>query len=510
MASLRTCEYTPADRKPVDLVLVIDKSGSMQGEKMRLTKETAMLVAKELGASDRLSIISYDTNVVCSMPLSQMDAAGKTLASEAIDSIRPGSTTNLSGGLMRGLEELSNVSRPAETTSVLLLTDGLANCGIRDTKSIVSCLESILAARTTPCTVFTFGYGLDHDAAMLRAISDAGGGQYYDMEDGDAVASSFADCLGGLLSVVCENVRLRLECDGARITSVLSPGYQISSEAGALQVEVGDLYSEEFKDIVFEIALPAGDAAATVKVTLSYLDVVRTELVAADEVQTTLDRAEVASSELDVAVIDQINRIETVATIKQANDLAHTGRFSEGVALLDAAMTRLSLSPAKGSILTATLTADLAECRAGMQDAHVFRTTGSKDCHSMMQSHSKQRSNRVMKKRRASTTPPPGTGDAPLPPDSPYDTPSKRSIRVRWSPAAAATSAPSILQHIPADSRSSRESWLMLPPPTPTPQSQTSTTGAGLAQPSPVTMDEFVVVDVAEATPPDGAAARRQ
>jgi len=465
----------------------------MAGEKMRLTKETAKLVTKELGATDRLSIISYDTEVVCSMPLSQMNATGKKLANEAIASIRPGSSTNLSGGLMRGLEELNDVPQPAETTSVLLLTDGLANCGIRDTQSIVSCLKSVLAARSNPCTVFTFGYGINHDAEMLRSISDSGGGQYYDMEDGDAVASSFADCLGGLLSVVSQNVRLQLTCDGADVARVLSPGYQVSSVEGgsALIIELGDLYSEEFKDILFELALPAGSEAITIKANLSYLDVVRTVLVAAYQVQTIVDRADKASDTPNIEVIEQINRIETVATIKQANDLARAGRYSEGAGLLEEAMKRLqTLSVAKDSMLIATLTADLAECKSGMQNAAIYHTSGSKDCHSMMQSHSKQRSNRVMKKRRAGK---PAVNNTPGCTDSPYDTMTKRNIRARWSPASAA----SIVQTSSAGDSKQRSAPMMPPP-------QVDSVEA--SQPSPATTEDFVMVSMSEATPPDYAA----
>jgi Mg-chelatase subunit ChlD len=183
MASLRACAHTPVDRKPIDLVLVIDKSGSMgMGGKLELTKETAEMVARELSGRDRLSIITYDTDVACIMPLLKMDVVGKVSATQAIASIRPGTCTNLSGGLLRGLEELApdKVSEPADTTSVFLMTDGLANAGIVDQAGIVRCVEGVLSSRGTavpPCTVFTFGYGADHNAEMLRAISDAGSGQ---------------------------------------------------------------------------------------------------------------------------------------------------------------------------------------------------------------------------------------------------------------------------------------------------------------------------------------------
>ena len=444
LASLRATDAIPPERTPLDLVLVIDKSGSMAGSKMQLTKETANLVAKELSAIDRLSIITYDSHVECAMPLSKMDAHGKSVAAEAISSIRPGSTTNLSGGLMRGLEEVHAPENPAETTSVLLMTDGLANNGICDTKALTACIESILAARSTPCTIFTFGYGADHNAEMLRSISDCGGGQYYHMENGDAVASSFADCIGGLLSVVAQNVRLHLHASPSTSVKVLSQGYKTSTDAatGTVEINLGDIYSEENKDILFEVELPAGDGTTNVTASLSYLDVLRTELVASQHAHITLVRANETSVEADIQVVEQANRVETVIAIKRANELAFTGHCPEGRQVLEETMQRLKLSPgAKDSSLTTKLIADLAECQGGMQDRSF---TGSEWCRQqcVMQSHSRQRQSHCTPSRALAE------GKEAWSSDSPYDTKSKRSMRSKWTPSAASpsVSAPLVAQ----------------------------------------------------------------
>jgi len=261
MVSLRACEHTPTQRKPVDLVLVLDKSASMAGEKLALIQQTAELVVRECSGTirDRLSIITYDTEVECLMPLAAMDASGKERARESIRSIRAGSSTNLSGGLLRGLEEVANLQQPADNTSVFLMTDGHANAGIMDSQSLVRCVEGILAARATPCTIFTFGMGTDHNAGMLRAISDAGQGQYYAMEGRDAVPTSFADALGGLMSIVGQNLRLRVGAGGgARIIAPLGKGYRATNRSdGSWELALGDLYSEESRDLLFEVQLPS-------------------------------------------------------------------------------------------------------------------------------------------------------------------------------------------------------------------------------------------------------------
>ena len=417
MASLRACEHTPADRKPIDLVLVIDKSGSMSGEKMELTKETAELVAKELGASDRLSIVTYDTGVYCPMPLAAMDKKGKAMAAETIGEIRPGSATNLSGGLLRGIEELSKAATGAETASVLLLTDGLANNGIRDTDGIVRCLEGVMGAMARPATVFTFGYGEDHDASMLRAIADAGGGVYYFMEDGDSVATSFADCLGGLLSVVGQNVRLALSASGgATVLGALGKAYQATGEGtGTLELAIGDVYSEETKDILFEVSLPAAAGAeVTVTASLAYMDIVKAELVTSAIASAVVARAD-ADGAPNMAVEEQVNRVEAAEVLKAAGARARRGSFSGGCELLSAMEAKFEASPAAATPMNQQLIADLRECRSGMADRDSYRRQGSYAVESMEQCHSKQRSN-----KSASS------------PHFSYETKSKSAMKTRW------------------------------------------------------------------------------
>ena len=114
---------------------------------------------------------------------------------------------------MAGVEELKK-GAPGdsnEVKSLMLLTDGLANHGITDSAAIVKMLQSALdSPGMEQASVFTFGYGADHNQDMLRAISDAGRGVYYFVDEIDDVPTAFADCLGGLLSVVGQNIKLRI------------------------------------------------------------------------------------------------------------------------------------------------------------------------------------------------------------------------------------------------------------------------------------------------------------
>ncbi|EQC26458.1 hypothetical protein SDRG_15703 [Saprolegnia diclina VS20] len=142
------CEES--DRKPIDLVVVLDRSGSMSGSKLDLCKQTLDFLAHELSPHDRVSLVTYDTYVTTNLRLTKMTPAGKALLASKVQGVHAGSCTNLSGGLLAGLEEVQSSSRPDSgepnpVQSVLLLTDGLANAGISSRSGLVELLEGVLS-----------------------------------------------------------------------------------------------------------------------------------------------------------------------------------------------------------------------------------------------------------------------------------------------------------------------------------------------------------------------------
>jgi Mg-chelatase subunit ChlD len=295
-ATLKACSLSEKEeRKPIDLTVVLDRSGSMGGEKLDLCLATIEFLTEQLGAKDRLGLVTFDTNVRTDWSLIKMDKPGKAYVNDAVKNIRAGSTTNLSGGLMAGVEELKK-GAPGdsnEVKSLMLLTDGLANHGITDSAAIVKMLQSALdSPGMEQASVFTFGYGADHNQDMLRAISDAGRGVYYFVDEIDDVPTAFADCLGGLLSVVGQNIKLRIGVPAPAansaeaqptITKIHTKRPVTEVVKGQLyEVSVGDMFAEEERDVLVEMSLPSLEtpipAGSTAEVVLQcnarYVDVI--------------------------------------------------------------------------------------------------------------------------------------------------------------------------------------------------------------------------------------------
>ena len=148
MAELEAPFFRSENRAPVDLIWyvnqvsrhhnywhrkivfflrsVIDQSGSMAGDKIKLTKETVSFIVRNLEKKDRLGIVSYDSNVHKILPLTQMNEKGKMLAQTKLKTIQVNSATNLAGGLLEGVKQMRDRGEQRnEVAAVMMFTDGL-------------------------------------------------------------------------------------------------------------------------------------------------------------------------------------------------------------------------------------------------------------------------------------------------------------------------------------------------------------------------------------------------
>lgn len=268
------------DRTPLNLSLVLDRSGSMWGEKLHAAREAAVQLVRRLAPEDVVSVIAYDEDVqVVAPPATGEDQEDLV---RRIREIGPGGSTNLSGGWLRGMELVRLCQRTEGVNRVILLTDGLANVGVTEPSRLVE-LAANGAGGGISTTTIGFGQGYDED--LLRAMADAGRGGTWYVEKADQAAGIFDEELQGLLSLAAQNVQVFIHPDRHADAAKVLHEYPESVEGDVLSLQVGDLYAREPRKVLMEFLIPpeVPDLAWVATVT------VRAHVLAADggvELQT--------------------------------------------------------------------------------------------------------------------------------------------------------------------------------------------------------------------------------
>ncbi|HEU5183630.1 MAG TPA: VWA domain-containing protein, partial [Gemmatimonadaceae bacterium] len=155
-------------RSPINVSLVLDRSGSMGGEKLRLAKQATENALRLLGPADRFSLVTYDNVVEVVAPATLATPEAIRQALELLARVDARGSTDLCGGWMRGCEQIALHQIEEGTNRCLLLTDGLANHGVTGHDELVR-IAGDLAGRGVQTT--TFGVGADFDERLLRDMA---------------------------------------------------------------------------------------------------------------------------------------------------------------------------------------------------------------------------------------------------------------------------------------------------------------------------------------------------
>lgn len=258
--------------RPLNLALVIDKSGSMNDEdKMAWVKDALTTLVDKLRPSDTLSIVTYDTTASVVLPATCADR--KPWIKEVIRGITPGGWTNLHGGLMLGFRECQKHCRRHATNRVILLSDGIANRGVTDPERI---LRDALRFGDRGIDLSTIGVGLQFNRPLLERLAKGGRGLFHFVADARDIHKVFVDEVQSLMSPVARSPRLEVRLpDGLAVERVY--GYDARRRRGGLVIELEDINHGTTQVALLKVRL-AGEPVGRrlpVRVKLTYFDVDR-------------------------------------------------------------------------------------------------------------------------------------------------------------------------------------------------------------------------------------------
>ncbi|KAL0480462.1 inter-alpha-trypsin inhibitor heavy chain H3 [Acrasis kona] len=385
------------ERTPIDVTCVIDRSGSMAGDKMNLVKDTLTFMIDQLTDHDNLALIIFDDVIDTVLEFTKMTQENRTKAKDIVKKIRDRNSTNISDALYKALEVCKNRVAPNDVGSILLFTDGQANAGLTSSDQIVAGMDSLMTMNK-PVSVFTFGFGSDHDANMLRSVAEAGNGLYYYVQKTDEIAQAFSDCLGGLLSVTAQNIKLRIDpLEGVNIKAIHSSSYKKLSDN---EIRIGDLYSGESKDIIFEVTLSAVTSEQPhlqniVVVNLSYYNVQNKKL---DEVKVTasIQRSSAANTDKKNEQVDkQIIRVKQAEALLRSRIAADKGDYEGARNILNSQKAFLEESEYREGDYCQKMAFEMNDLISDMATPQLYAQQGNKKLNCNWSALSNQRSNAI-------------------------------------------------------------------------------------------------------------------
>lgn len=239
------------ERPPLNVAIVLDRSGSMQGEKIARAREAAISALDLLKPNDIVSIVAYDTEVSVLVPSTKM--TDKEHIVTVIKGIQASGNTALFGGVSKGAAEVRKFQDEKHVNRIILLSDGLANVGPSAPGELGALGTSL---KKENISVSTLGLGLGYSEDLMVQLASQSGGNHMFIENASELADIFRREFNDALSVVAQGIDVKVSIpEGIRPVRVLGNAADINGQT--VVTRLAQVYSEQQKHVVIEVEVPA-------------------------------------------------------------------------------------------------------------------------------------------------------------------------------------------------------------------------------------------------------------
>ncbi|MRG96496.1 vWA domain-containing protein [Polyangium spumosum] len=315
------------------LAIVIDRSGSMKGERLPRALAAANAAVDHLEDGDRVSVVSFDTRPTTDVSMTTVNTSTRGAIKSAIENISLGGDTCISCGIQAGVEELRKSTSAADR--MVVLSDGDATAGVRDVPGFEAIARS---ARDAGIGVSTIGVGISYNQKILGAIALHAGGRHHFIEDAASLERVFLDEAERLRKTVALSASVTVDlAEGVTLTRVFDRTFRRSGQR--LTVPLGNFSAGDTKTLLLELRVPAEAEGIrpVADVGLRFEDrKAGGEGSCSGKLDVRIGADGEAGSELDPILATRIARTRTADTLDAVNELLEQGRTEEAEAKLAA------------------------------------------------------------------------------------------------------------------------------------------------------------------------------
>lgn len=321
------------ERPPVNLSIVLDRSGSMSGMKIQKAREAAIEALNRLNRNDVFSLIAYDNQVQTVIPAQRVEDVARM--ESRIRAIRTGGNTALFAGVSQGASEIREHLDHDYIHRILLLSDGLANVG-PDSPVELGRLGTALLKEGI--SVSTIGIGTDYNEDLMTLMAQNSDGNTYFVESSRDLSRIFQAELGDVLSVVATTVEVTIEfSEGVRPLRFIGRDGRIGKNNAV--VSLNQLYGGQEKYALIEVELPKsseGDVRKVATAQCRYQNSILNQpgtSTAEATVRFSGSPVEVEES-TDVVVLKEVTRNKIAIAKEQAVQFADEGDFTRAAKVM--------------------------------------------------------------------------------------------------------------------------------------------------------------------------------
>ncbi len=252
-----------SERKPANLVFLVNVSGSMEStDKLPLAKRALRVLVDNLNDGDTVSLVTYAGNTRVVLEPTGLDQKGRIMS--AIEDLNAGGSTAMASGLELAYDLASRNLRPNSSSRVIVMSDGDANVGNTTPDRI---LETIAGKVKEGVTLSTIGFGMgNYKDTMMERLADKGNGNYYYIDTFNQAKRVFQEQLGGTLEVVAKDVKIQVELDKKLVKSYRLIGYENRDIADRDfrndRVDAGEIGAGHSVTALYELELAPRDKSA--------------------------------------------------------------------------------------------------------------------------------------------------------------------------------------------------------------------------------------------------------